>query len=258
MGLGLSEMGSWRVLGASAPGTQHLARGGACEDAHHAAALDDSTCIVAVADGAGSARLGGVGAETAARWSVEMTAFLLCEPASGRASHPAGLESVLRSAVRSTRDALRREAKARDARLTDLATTLVLAVVTPSGAAVAQVGDGAAVVAHGDELGVASTVERGEYLNETTFLTSRRWEADLAVTALERDGLDALALLTDGLQLVALDLATGIPHPPFFTPLFDFAREPDADPDALVEFLGSERVCARTDDDKTLVLVVAA
>ena len=247
-------MGGWRVLGASAPGTQHLARGGACEDAHHSTTLDDSTCIVAVADGAGSARLGGVGAEAAARWAVEMAAFLLCEPDS--LADP--LEDVVRAAVGSARDALRREAKKRGTRLGDLATTLVLAVVTPDAAAVAQVGDGAAVVAHGGQLGVATTVERGEYLNETTFLTSRRWEADLAVTALERDGLDGLALLTDGLQLVALDLATGTPHPPFFAPLFDFARAPDSDPGALVEFLGSARVCARTDDDKTLVLVVAA
>jgi hypothetical protein len=46
------------------------------------------------------------------------------------------------------------------------------------------------------------------------------------------------------------------PYQPFFAQMFSFARRPDATEMELQAFLTSERVCARTDDDKTLVLVV--
>jgi hypothetical protein len=59
--------------------------------------------------------------------------------------------------------------------------------------------------------------------------------------------------MTDGLQLVAFDLSTGMPHAPFFTPFFAFAAG-DGDAEQLAEFLGSERVGERTDDDVTLVV----
>ena len=53
------------------------------------------------------------------------------------------------------------------------------------------------------------------------------------------------------------------PHTPFFTPLFRFAasveeddEKRDAAGEQLAAFLSSERVNARTDDDKSLVLAV--
>jgi hypothetical protein len=66
-----------------------------------------------------------------------------------------------------------------------------------------------------------------------------------------------VALSTDGLLRLALKLPGGEPHAPFFAPLFNFVSANDDAVQAqqrLAEFLNSERVCARTDDDKTLVL----
>jgi hypothetical protein len=59
--------------------------------------------------------------------------------------------------------------------------------------------------------------------------------------------------MTDGLQLVAFDLATGVPHAPFFAPFFSFVAG-DGEVAQLTEFLGSERVAERTDDDVTLAV----
>jgi hypothetical protein len=56
--------------------------------------------------------------------------------------------------------------------------------------------------------------------------------------------------------MLALDMARREPHPPFFQPLFAFAQRADASQSELLAFLDSERVCARTEDDKTLVLAV--
>src|SRR5438876_7437042 len=46
----------WRRLGASVIGSGHISRGVECQDAHGVAELPDGTLVIAVADGAGSAR----------------------------------------------------------------------------------------------------------------------------------------------------------------------------------------------------------
>jgi hypothetical protein len=59
------------------------------------------------------------------------------------------------------------------------------------------------------------------------------------------------------LERVGLHIATKSVFAPFFDPLFSVVRQ-SADGEklksALSEFLSSERLAARTDDDKTLVL----
>ena len=68
-----------------------------------------------------------------------------------------------------------------------------------------------------------------------------------------------LALLSDGLVRLALHLPELTPHAPFFVPLLSFvasAADEDQASRQLAAFLDSERVCARTDDDKALVLAV--
>jgi hypothetical protein len=241
------------VVGASATGTSHRDKGSACQDAHHLAFGDDDTVVLAAADGAGSARLGGDGAAIASQWAAELLAFQLEEP---KPATDADWEQLLLGVLGRTRARLRHAADVHGAPLGDLATTLIVAAVTPEVIAVAQVGDGTAVIRRGGDLSVVAEVARAEYLNETVFLTSRGWRSDARTAVIDADGVDAIALLTDGLQLLALDLASGAPHAPFFDPLFAFAVDEESDPADLETFLGSERVSARTDDDKTLVIAV--
>jgi hypothetical protein len=66
--------------------------------------------------------------------------------------------------------------------------------------------------------------------------------------------------LTDGLQRLALDFTARTPHLPFFQPLFAALRAaPDVESLAgpFREFLDSQRINERTDDDKTLVLAIS-
>jgi hypothetical protein len=68
-------------------------------------------------------------------------------------------------------------------------------------------------------------------------------------------GVDEVALLTDGLQSLALRFASREAHGPFFEPMFERLRGPEQPSESeLAAFLGSGPVNARTDDDKTLVL----
>lgn len=201
-------------------------------------ALPDGGLVVAVADGAGSAPLAAEGsalAVAAAVASVEM-----------------GL--ALPDAFAVARDALGDDDEARAAR----ATTLLVAVLCDDAIDVGQVGDGFVVVQRGDGLDIAVPAPEREYLNETTFLSSAGWEGELRLDSFDAGGVDAVALSTDGLQLVALDLAAAAPHPGFFAPLFSWAAGDEPSDAELAAFLASERVAERTDDDVTLALVVRA
>ena len=233
MGVGLE---TWRAVGASVAGTGHRARGLGCEDACAVSVSDDGgSVLIAVADGAGSAPRSSEGSTRAVAAAMDAL----------RAG--ADLCAVMHAARRSL------EPVCEDDRMRDLATTLLAVRASPSGIETAQVGDGAVVVRRGGELSVVAPDDKGEYLNETVFLTSDGWLDSLRIETVPADGVDAVAVLTDGLQLVALDLATGVPHGPFFAPFFSFVAE-DGDVGQLEAFLGSDRVGERTDDDVTLVV----
>ena len=68
---------------------------------------------------------------------------------------------------------------------------------------------------------------------------------------------DACVIFTDGLQQLALRYATQDAESRFLEPMVDALRQSEAPEkleSGLSEFLHSERVNARTDDDKTLLI----
>lgn len=248
-------MSGWRVTGASVAGTSHAVKAVPCQDAHaHEVVSGPAECILVVcaADGAGSASQSQIGAELACR-------VLLAEV---RTALQAGIavadlsREVLLSWVQRAKDAVVRRATELQVTPRELACTVVLAVVGESAAAFAQVGDGASVIAHNGGFVVVFWPAPGEYANATEFLTDTNVE-DRLVTEVYSERIDEFAVMSDGLQRLALDFANRRGHSGFFTPLFATLRE-HPDPAALAAglraFLGSAQVNARTDDDKTLVL----
>jgi hypothetical protein len=123
--------------------------------------------------------------------------------------------------------------------------------------AAAQIGDGMAVAKNRQGNLIALTLpNNGEYINETTFLTSLD-AIDTAQMRLWREEIVNVGVLTDGLQMLALNMVVGEPHKPFFFPLFDFVENVEDKTlakEQLVRFLGSERITQRTDDDLTLII----
>lgn len=245
----------WRIVAASVRGASHEHTGQPCQDAHVWRILPTGVLVAAVADGAGSAALAEVGAVTAAQAAVAA----ICAQASVLPT----LQSdddwrlFLTDALRAAREAVEREAATRQASPRDLATTLIVAVATPEVVAAVQVGDGATVAGDCDgELFALTTPRHGEYVNETTFLISAD-ALESAQIKVWRGAATHLALFSDGLQHLALNLTTGVPHPPFFAPLFRFVAAATDDAAAhkqLAAFLRSPRVTERTRDDVTLVL----
>jgi hypothetical protein len=245
----------WRVLGTAASGTSHERLGMPCQDALAYLASQDSL-LVALSDGAGTAERAEYGAQTAVQAALDTLAAALNE---GLLTEQAGCQVTLRAAFAAARSALESLAEIEQQPLQAYAATLSLVIATADRLAVAQLGDGA-VVAGGspDELFLVNRAQRGEYANETYFLTQEDVLEQIQVSLYEK-AVNLLAVMSDGLTRLAIKLPSYEPHLPFFQPLFNFAAQANQEEQAtrqLVDFLTSERVCSRTDDDKSLVLAV--
>lgn len=248
-------MSGWRVTGASVAGTSHVVKAVPCQDAHAHEVVSGpagNVLVVCAADGAGSASQSQIGAELACR-------VLLAEARTAMLAGTAVADlarGVLLSWMQRAKDAVVRRAAELQVVPRELACTAVLAVVGERAAAFAQVGDGASVVARNGGFAVVFWPAPGEYANVTEFLTDTDMQ-DRLVTETYSERIDEFAVMSDGLQRLALDFANRRGHSGFFTPLFATLREhpdPVALSTGLRAFLDSAQVNARTDDDKTLVL----
>ena len=148
------------------------------------------------------------------------------------------------------------------ASLRDFATTLLAAVVTECWLACIQIGDGVIVVRRDGALEALTHPAKGEYANQTDFVTADVYTETTQSRILRNHGVDAIALMSDGLERLAIELATNTPHAAFFRNLFAFAGSRELGHDerhaALSQELRSEKVNRLTDDDKTLLVAVRA
>lgn len=246
----------WRIIGASVTGTSHGKTGTPCQDAHAFRCLPNGTAVLVAADGAGSAERSAQGANAAVETALDALAQAVVQawPASDEE-----WQALYQDVYHQARAAVVYMAEAQGLAPRTFASTLLCAVASDQGLAVAQVGDGIAVATlDGGDWYLAATPQRGEYANETYFLTQAGPLPPVDVRVYS-DPVQAVAVMTDGLLRLVLDMNRNQPHRPFFQPLLAFAAQvsdPAAGEAQLIAFLASERVCARTDDDKTLVLAV--
>jgi hypothetical protein len=246
--------GAWRVVGASVRGVSHLRSGHPCQDSHCWRQVGD-LLVAAVADGAGSAPLAELGSCIAAHGAVEAAATRLAQAIP---TDDAGWQALLEGVLETARQALQAEADRCQRSLADLATTLLVAIAGDYFVSACQVGDGAIVARLSDESFLAATRPPvGEYINETTFLTSNNYLAAAQFVTL-RQHINGMILLSDGLQMLALKMPNGTPHLAFFAPLLQFAAlaDPGRAQGQLQRFLQSPRIIQRADDDLTLLLAV--
>jgi len=256
-------MGMWRFAAASVAGTAHLKSGSPCQDACRTemvfSADKEELLVAVVSDGAGSASRAEIGARLACDLFVNEVRRAFQE-SDGWESLTKGFiaewigQFQLQIVLRASEEGLKSQ---------DFACTLVAAVVGANRAIYFHLGDGALVESRRSEAGhyrCASWPQQGEYANTTYFLT----DADAAskiVTVTADYAVDEVALLTDGLQAIVLDFRARSAHTPFFAPLFGWLRGAVSNSPAelsgpLAVYLSSEKVNARTDDDKTLILAV--
>ncbi len=247
---------TWRSVAASSVGTSHAATGSDCQDsclAHVELGFGGIPFLMMfVADGAGSAEHGGLGAELAVEAAANFTL-----------KHCAESELALNDAwavecIQAVRERIYSAADESGAKAREYACTFLAVVASPFSALLMQIGDGGIVIDFGNGPEVPITPMVGEYANMTSFVTDENAIDILAVTAFQGRA-EKVAVFSDGIQRLALNMADNTAHWPFFAPLFNVLASSSEEQEdqlqtALAKFLDSEAVNERTDDDKTLAL----
>ena len=249
----------WQVIGAAVQGLSHQKQDLPCQDVLEFRCLPGGILLVALADGAGSAKHSELGARAAVQVAVDSLTFSLEDNQPGECCE---WVEIFWGIFENARAALIRLAAEHEKSLREFATTLTCLAATPQRLVVGQLGDGAVVARSQDgALNTVTTLQRGEYANETYFLTQDQALEQVAIQVIDQP-IRALAVMSDGLTRLALKRPTNEPHLPFFEPLFAFVETSAPSNDGiqasekLTAFLSSPRVCERTDDDKALVLAL--
>ncbi|WP_431103061.1 PP2C family serine/threonine-protein phosphatase [Roseateles noduli] len=251
-------MGRWTWACTSQVGTSHTRTGQRLQDAYSCFSIETEAASVfvgIVSDGAGSAEFGGEGASLVCR-SVGVAARRHFAASPGLPS-PAEVEMWVDGA----RDAIYRAAAQRAKTARDFACTLVCAISNGETSVVIHVGDGCVVAREAATCTwfAPTWPDHGEYASTTTFVTDQP-TAKVRVSIEERQ-VDVLALFSDGIERMVLDMAAQQPSEKFFAVMARpvLTSRVDAGKDRplsrqLQDYLDSEQVNARTDDDKTLVI----
>jgi len=282
---------AWRAVARSEIGTSHQKQQMPCQDYGDYRIFKD-VIVGAVADGAGSAKYSDVGAKLAVETVLNYLSEHLQQPKEtgflykgsllkvffakhlglwvsfiqnqrnrrGRLSQSFSLAEAERLFAKTTKKAiaeLHKKADSSDYSFNDLACTLLVFVATPQWVAAMQIGDGFMVVRpQNSEHQLLFNPDKGEFVNETTFITSANALDEMQVDVLQGQQ-EFICASTDGLEKVAIRMSDWKPFAPFFQPLEQYLSEtsnPEEENEYVINFLKSERLNARTDDDKTLLL----
>jgi protein phosphatase 2C-like protein len=169
-------------------------------------------------------------------------------------------ELLLREAVVAARYEVINEANRQGSEARNYASTFLAVILTPEGGGALQIGDGVIVLSDdGDGWSWMFWPQHGEYANTTYFLTDVN-AIDRVEIEVFRGIIKDVALMSDGLEPLALHYASKTVHDPFFTGLFQPLINAAGSSEIgqlsvhLEKFLASDQVRSRTDDDVSLII----
>jgi hypothetical protein len=282
----------WKYIARSAIGIGHQKLNLPCQD-YAGCELKGQYLIGVVADGAGSARFSELGSRSVVRaalrfltnhemefesrgktiwgnikkllntelnWKLLNTDVTQLIKPDNQVSIEDEVKAYFQNLLQECIADLRREAQQNNCDVKDLASTLLVFIAHTNWLVAMQVGDGLLVVRERDESDYRLIIKprRGEFANETIFVTSDG-AIDSIQTAIVNKPCAFICAATDGVENVAVRLSDWSPFAPFFLPLEEYLREtdkPEEDDRYLMDFLNSDRLNARTDDDKTLLIAL--
>jgi serine/threonine protein phosphatase PrpC len=262
---------AWKAVARSSVGTSHKKQQLPCQDYGNYRILFQDVIVGAVADGAGSAKHSDIGAKLAVETVIRIFTEIdrstfgsggerLSSQNPERLSHPLNVKEareLFAKIVKEVIATLEKQAVKESYSIKDLACTLLVFVATPYWLAAMQIGDGFMVVGlQEEEHKLLFQPDKGEFINQTTFVTSANALDEMQVNVLSGEQ-KFICASTDGLERVAIRMSDWTVFPPFFKPLEEYLSEtnnPEQDDEYIKSFLDSERLNAKTDDDKTLLL----
>lgn len=195
----------WKFAGASVIGTSHESKGKECEDSWGGVISKTGEILcLCVADGAGTAIHARIGATKTTKWLPKR---LTNDFDVIFASNDESLRTLICTELQNH---LRRVAKRRGHDLCDYACTVVAVVLHCDGRWLAfHIGDGGIVGLFEDGLHIISAPKKGEYANETFFITNHLPEQYMSIIRSDsfRDNvrLKGVALFSDGVEGSLID-----------------------------------------------------
>lgn len=252
------SMGLWKVIAQKAAGTSHIKKSVPCEDAFAYEIIKDGqgheVFFACVADGAGSAKCGGLAAEYVTENAIQKLKRIF------EASHAVTEEDIY-TIAEELHDELAAIAYENKTELRDFSCTFLGFILFENSGIFFQIGDGAIVRCTDEDATLVPVYwpQTGEYQNMTNFLVQDKKLGNLWIRT-TTDKTSKVAVFTDGLQNMALAHDTQSVHQPFFFNMMrhlESAQTPesiDLFNQKLLLFLEGEQVNSRTDDDKTLIL----
>ena len=238
----------WMTVAAAVPGVSHEKNGESCQDAVHTIRQDGVT-VLALADGAGSVRYARQGAECATRcacdWiSRSFDALWDMEPA-----------EIAVSVVQQALERLQSLARELSAAPRDLASTLAFVAVKRERYIVGNLGDGVIGCERRGQLDVLCHPRRGEFANQTYFLTSDFAARCFEIKKGDSQDVTAFSLMSDGAaeafyQRRDQTLGRGVQQVSRW-----LERYPASQIARQLEVNLREQVRARTDDDCSLAVL---
>jgi hypothetical protein len=195
----------------TARGRAHEASGRPCEDAFYT--RQGPVTVAAIADGAGSARLAKLGAETVTRAVGELLRRSLGEVVA------LGPEGARRRILEAVDAALADVASLHGATPRDLASTLLFVAWDRTRLLVGHLGDGVVGARRAGVPSVISRPQNGEFANETVFIPTRRGLGDLRLYLGGPSCFDAFVLMTDGAAASLYGFASPCDDAPSLSPV---------------------------------------
>lgn len=250
-------MGSWVWASAACKGTSHEKSGVRLQDALCCSSIslsDKSFFIGVVSDGAGSASFGGEGASIVCRTIITSAREYLRE----RNSLPSN--TTVEFWIDKVRDRISFAAEKRNLTSRDFAATLICVLTDGFDTLLIHIGDGCAVFRNSlsNKWMSPSWPEQGEFASTTYFITD---EIDLHLRLTKIiEPISSVVIFSDGLERLALNFALQIPFDGFLDSMIkplSLSKEVKKDfflSETLRNYLGSEVINARTDDDKSLII----
>ena len=274
----------WIVAQASVIGSMHIANALPCQDTHLCKLIGQSDWLICVvSDGAGSCELSHIGS----RKVVELVYEHFSKIVETNKWIDHGVLPPLEVWRKSAKDTfkavfegLEKFAIEENYTLSSLSATVILVIATPSGLLVSHIGDGRAGYRNLQGEWKSMMIPfKGEYANETVFITSQIWEDDKIDTYIESqvivEPLNAFVLMSDGCENACYETTIfneetkqyeniNKPLAGFFNPIVDTLKclieqgKTEEEINQLWEdYLkdGTEEF-AKEQDDKTLILAV--
>lgn len=184
----------WKVIQCAVQGRSHIKSDIPCQDKTYSA-IDNGTHVIALADGAGSARLSHYGAET-------VTKFICSELTEKFDAYFADNDgaAVKQQLIKGLLKSLTETAKQLNCEIKELASTLLFVAVKNEQFIIAHIGDGVVGYLKNDEMKIASQPENGEFVNTTVFTTSRDAIMTMKLMKGALGQIQGFVLMSDGAE----------------------------------------------------------